>query len=126
MNVKLYANLTRQFLRFLEELKPEEIASLESRESRVEIRLSGPKRSEGKPHSGLTPEDLSKLGSELRAAATNERAATLLSGLNKEQLTRLSRALDLPVQKSDTIDQIRERVVQSTVGFRLRSKAIQG
>lgn len=126
MNAKLYANLTRQFLRFLEELTPEEITALDSRATKLEIRLSGPQRKEAKSAPILTDEAITKLAAELRAVNTSERAFELLKGFNKQELTRITRVLDLPVEKSDTVEQMRERVVQSTVGFRLRSRAIQG
>ena len=34
--------------------------------------------------------------------------------------------LDIPFQKKDSIDRILEKIIEGTIGFRLRSQAIQG
>jgi len=44
---------------------------------------------------------------------------------SKEQLLRLCRFLDLRAEKRDTVHRLRERIVEATIGFRLRSEAIQ-
>lgn len=44
----------------------------------------------------------------------------------KDDLIRLSKYLDLPVLKSDKVEQIRERILEATIGYRIRSAAIQG
>lgn len=46
--------------------------------------------------------------------------------LSKSSLQSLTRALGLPVNKDDNIARLRERIVESVIGFRLRSRAIQG
>lgn len=45
---------------------------------------------------------------------------------SKAALEALARHADLPVQSRDTIVSLRARVVESTIGYRLRSRAIQG
>lgn len=44
----------------------------------------------------------------------------------KEDLVQLAKYLDKPIQKNDNIEQIRDKVIESTIGYRLRSAAIQG
>ncbi len=43
----------------------------------------------------------------------------------KDELELLVRHLDLPVSKKDSIEKLREKVIEATIGYRLRSKAIQ-
>jgi hypothetical protein len=44
----------------------------------------------------------------------------------KTALQEVARYLDLPVRKSETIAELRERIVEATIGYRLRSRAIRG
>lgn len=44
---------------------------------------------------------------------------------NKTQLKVLAKHLDILISKSDKIDHIVEKIIDSTIGYRLRSAAIQ-
>ncbi|KJE36379.1 hypothetical protein UF64_04320 [Thalassospira sp. HJ] len=48
------------------------------------------------------------------------------SKLNKNQLTRMAKIQSIYVSKSDNIGRIKEKIVESTVGARLRSNAVRG
>lgn len=127
MNAKTFANLNRQFLRFIEELSAENLKALEDKSRRLEIRLSTPSNRKESRTLRVSPseEELVTLGKNLRSCSSSGEAMDLLTELSKEELTQLSRVLDLPVQKSESVERIKERLVQSTIGFRLRSEAIQ-
>lgn len=43
----------------------------------------------------------------------------------KAQLLQICRFLDLPADKKDSASRLRQRIVEATIGFRLRSDAIQ-
>ena len=45
---------------------------------------------------------------------------------NKKDLEVLARFLEISVLKQDNIDQIREKIIEATIGAILRSNAIQG
>jgi hypothetical protein len=45
---------------------------------------------------------------------------------NREGLEKLARFLQLPVQRDDTIERLRTKIVENAIGSRLRSDAIQG
>lgn len=45
---------------------------------------------------------------------------------NKSELEHFARYLDVLVLKQDKVDQIKEKIIESTVGATLRSNAIQG
>ena len=45
---------------------------------------------------------------------------------SRDQLICFARALDIPTPKNSTSEELRERLVEATVGFRVRSAAIRG
>lgn len=44
----------------------------------------------------------------------------------KSDLELLARYLDLPVQRGDRAGKLREKIIASTIGYKLRSNSIQG
>jgi hypothetical protein len=63
----------------------------------------------------------------LSQASTRAEALSLLDELlpRREQLRQLARQLDLPLPKSDNMERLKDRIVEGTVGYRLRSDAIR-
>ena len=47
-------------------------------------------------------------------------------GLNRDALESMARYLNLPVQRDDTVERLRAKIVENLIGARLRSDAIQG
>ena len=45
---------------------------------------------------------------------------------NKAGLENFARFIDVPVVKKDKVSQLREKIVEATIGAIIRSKAIQG
>jgi len=56
------------------------------------------------------------------------------SGLNylqkyrftKDYLQKLARFIDIPTQRTETKDELLQRIIEATIGYRLNSQAIQG
>lgn len=44
----------------------------------------------------------------------------------RDNLASLAKLIDLPVSKRDTRDHLKAKVIDTTIGFRLRSQAIRG
>ena len=44
----------------------------------------------------------------------------------KTSLEKFARYLDLPVHRTDTIESLRNKIIESAIGSRLRSEAVQG
>ena len=55
-----------------------------------------------------------------------EAARILDAWPTKRELESLARQLDLPVRSRDTIALLQEKIIEGTIGFRLRSKAVRG
>ncbi len=64
----------------------------------------------------------------LSQLTTREEGLAYLSSLEltKPSLERLAAAFDLPVRKTDTVEKLKDRIVEATIGYRLRSEAIRG
>jgi hypothetical protein len=65
---------------------------------------------------------------KLESLQNREDAARLLKSqdLSKTDLRRIAKALDVSYQKDDTTDRLTDKIVEATIGFKLRSEAIQG
>ena len=72
--------------------------------------------------------DLDSVVEALTQARTRQDATEILErdGLSKAVLEKLARRLDLPVLRSDSVDRLRQRIVEGSVGYRINSEAIQG
>jgi hypothetical protein len=64
----------------------------------------------------------------LSNATDRDTAALLLkkNGVTNDILRAVAAALDIPAPAKDRKDVLQQRLVESTIGFRLRSQAIQG
>lgn len=69
-----------------------------------------------------------ELLSELNRVDSREKGFDLLSERvkTKTHLEKFAKFIDVGVQKTDKLDKIKENIIESTVGARLRSEAIQG
>ncbi len=110
---------------FLRSLNAEELASLARGEVHLQLSSRPARRKRGTNAPGG---DLNDLREQLGRAESRDAALALLGerARTRSSLQALSRSLDLPVQKTDSADRLRDRIVEATVGFRLRSEAIRG
>jgi hypothetical protein len=113
---------------FLQSLTPDQVDDIVSGRSRITLsKRRG--TSTAKAHDDSQPViDYEALGNELSSKASREEGYSLLddAGLNRSNLQKLARTLDIPVLKSDNMERIRDRVIEATIGYRLRSGAIRG
>ena len=78
----------------------------------------------------LTDSEIQSLATELRECKTREEALKLLDKdgreILRESLVRLAKLLQVYVTKSDKNNIIKDKIVESMVGVRLRTEAIRG
>ena len=76
----------------------------------------------------VPPGELQRIQGLLNSSTSREEAYAILREHVplKDGLFALARLLDLPVQRKDKVDKIREKIVASTVGRRLSGEAIRG
>lgn len=96
---------------------------------RLHVSLStGKARSKAKPRGDADHKTVQDVAAKLQMLSDREAGKKLLDDFCKTKscLEQLARVLDLPVQREDTVDALREKVLEATIGFRLRSEAIRG
>lgn len=122
----LVASALRRIAAALERMSDEELARLNEPGTEIEIKVLR-KRSKDEP----TPEeklDLADIVAKLTGAVSRSDASKFLEdGFGtKKALEQIARHLDVLVSKQDKAETLRERIIEATVGARLRSEAIQG
>ncbi|MFV8755733.1 hypothetical protein ACNOYE_34715 [Nannocystaceae bacterium ST9] len=80
------------------------------------------------PAASTSEVSFGELEAKLRACETRDAGLTLLAEAfaTKRGLERFAKHLDASVQKHDTVEVLRDKVVSTTIGYRLRSAAIRG
>lgn len=78
--------------------------------------------------SDISGGQMEELLSRLNSCASREEGRALISEAlkNKKELEQFAKHLDVLVLKQDKIDQIKDKIIEATVGAILRSNAIQG
>jgi len=66
-----------------------------------------------------------EVSESLTKARSRDEAKELLKDFKRANLKELAKKIDIPLQSNDSVDKIKERIIESTVGFRLRSQAIR-
>ncbi|HEY1052598.1 MAG TPA: hypothetical protein VGE39_22665 [Prosthecobacter sp.] len=71
--------------------------------------------------------DAAELAKKLQTLPSREEGISILcdEAPNRQALEMLARLLNLPVQKDDSVEKLRTKIVENTIGSRLRSEAIQ-
>lgn len=118
--------ILRRVALFLKGLTEEEAEDLANGRVRLEL-VGRPSRRHISKDSSAEALDIEALCKELAVKATREEGMTLLDSLNltRESLRRVAAAVDAPTPKTDTVQRLKERIVEATIGYRLRSKAIR-
>lgn len=91
-----------------------------------ELKISVVAKQSANNKAPATEIDVEEIIGGLNEANDRDIALDLLSSMNKKSLELVARALDIAIQRTDKVDTLRKKIVESTVGARLRSFAIQG
>lgn len=103
-----------------------ELDKLQDSSYEIEIKIVR-KKSKDNIHEKSKP-DLSDIIEKLTSFPSREKSLEFLqdSFKSKRLLETIARDLDIPIIKEDKADTLREKIVESTTGARLRSEAIKG
>lgn len=112
--------------KFISKLSKQEVNDLIK--GRSQLVLASKKKTKKPARKQLTDQDAKEILNRLNGAATREEGRQILEKdcKFKSDLEVLARSADLPVQKRNTIAILRDRIIEATIGYRLRSKAIRG
>lgn len=122
----LAASALRRLAAALERMSDEDIARLNEPGTEIEIKvLRRRSRDELAPEVRL---DLTDIVAKLTGAASRSDASKFLDNSfgTKKALEQIARHLDVVVSKQDKVETLRDKIIEATVGARLRSEAIQG
>lgn len=121
-------SLLRDLARQIQAMDDSEIESVLAGHYRLEIRPPAMKQKRQQTQVRGSDDEVARLQDALRTTDTREQARQLIAELlhTKAELIRFARALDIPVPKSASAEQLKDRLVEGTVGYRLRSAAIRG
>ena len=121
------ASLLRQVAKAVESLTEDEKSVLASGEATLRLSVETKTRPR-RVQPSIGEIDTSALHERLASCESREEAERIIKemSLTKASLQQITKAFELPNQKDDTTSKLIERIVESTVGFRLRSQAIQG
>lgn len=119
--------LFRQVAKVVESLTEEEKAAIVSGEASLRVNVEPKTRPRRAPQS-TDGTDIVALRARLDSCQSRDDAERIIEAmsLSKAALRQITKAFELPNTKDDSVDRLVERIVESTVGFRLRSQAIQG
>jgi hypothetical protein len=129
MKKKLHPHIqTMEFcLAFLKKLSDEEISKIESGELLVQFNLINRKENRKEKKDSITV-SATEMIDFLNKVGQREEAEKYLESfpISRLSLEEILRELDHPFTKKDNLDKLKQKIVEATIGFRLRSNAIQG
>lgn len=120
-------NLLKRLVEAISSLPEEELAKLSDVNYTIEIRAI---RRRTKDDLALQSLDASVEDAivEITALPSRQDAQAFLDVRfsSKKALELIARKLDIPIVRQDKVEELRDKVVEATVGARIRSQAIQG
>jgi len=116
---------------FLNGLNEIDVTNLESGKYELKFELVNKKELNKKSKSHILSFDeftLQSIISDLNKMKTREEGIILLTSKcsSRFDFETLAKKMDIPFQKSDTIERLKEKIIESSIGYKLRSQAIQG
>lgn len=122
----LAASALRRLAAAVERMSDDELARLNEPGTEIEIKVLRRRAKDELPSEARL--DLVDIIAKLTAFPSRAEASRFLeSGFEtKKVLEQIARHLDVPVLKQDKTETLRDKIIEATVGARLRSEAIQG
>lgn len=109
-------------------LSETDLKAILSGKAKLEINLVPTQSRPRKMHQPKSDEEYQVILEDLQACKSRQDGEVFLEKNfpTKALLADFARYLDIPVLKRDKVSQLREKVIEATVGAVLRSRAIQG
>lgn len=123
--------LIENYLSFIKSLSSEEIIKLETNETAIRFEIVPNLEKNNirkKPKTLNSLIDLDLIISNLYKINNRQEGEKYLSSKcsSKAEFESVAKKLDVPFQKKDSIEKLKYKIIERTIGFRLRSQAIQG
>jgi hypothetical protein len=122
------ANILRQLADYIDRRSDDELAPLFNQAAGLMQAARPQKKYKANSKTKVSAQEVAEIARQLRMLPSRELGEALLQDkiTNRNALETLARFLQLPVQRDDTVDRLRAKIVENTIGSRLRSDAIQG
>jgi len=120
--VEVSTALLKRYMEFTRKLTPEQLTAVSAGE--LKFALVPVKKAGG----GASGADAAVVTADLANLGSREEAATYLDGLklSADQQKQLAKALGASIVGAGNKTQVRDRIVEHCVGYRLNSQTIQG
>jgi hypothetical protein len=123
----IISNILLRLSKEINSLSENELNLLEKGNYEVKIIPSKKTKSERiKSDKNISQSEIPNIAISLNKCTTRECGENLIKDLNKEYLLELARHLDIPAQIRESKIRLIEKIIEATIGYKLRSKAIQG
>ena len=122
----LAATALKRVAAALERLSIDEVSRLSDPNCEIEIKVIRRRAKEEPLPEAL--QNINELVAKLTAFPSRADASQFMEANfeTRKTLDQIARHLDVPVLKQDKLEVLREKVIEATVGARLRSEAIKG
>lgn len=122
-----FLTVFRRILEALDGLSHEELQRLVDPQYSIEIRAVR-RRSKDESHVVIGVEEITATVQTLTKFASRQEAYSFLDTRfpTKKNLEVIARSLDIPIIRQDKVEDLRDKIVEATVGAKIRSQAIQG
>lgn len=107
-------------------LNDDDLTKLSDENYSIEIKFS--RRRNKSPTETDDKNDIQQLSEKLISIDSRDQAFAFLNSnfKTKKRLETIARQFDIPILKSDKLENLTDKIVEATVGARKRSQAIQG
>ena len=121
-----YVSEMERFLAFLNKWPQAMVKEIENGEKQIEINIISSSKEPNEPMSENSIV-VSEAITFLNSMQTREEASSYFStnDLKKADLEAICKQLDLPFTKKENMKTLQEKIIEGTVGYKLRSQAIQ-
>ncbi|MBW1650495.1 MAG: hypothetical protein JRJ44_07445 [Deltaproteobacteria bacterium] len=130
-NKQIFIKLLREVEKNVKDLKDEQFEEFVKGNFRIQIMpfkdsISKPNKKDFKK--GVSENQLQEVINFLNNTDERDAGLKILNEKcpNKFYLESLMKSLDIPFLQRDNIKKLQEKIIESTIGYRLRSQAIQG
>ncbi|PXY40837.1 hypothetical protein DMB65_09650 [Flavobacterium cheongpyeongense] len=122
-----YLQVMEYCLSFLKKLSDEEIAKIENGDLVIQFDLIEKKQNLKQKKDSITF-STTEIIDFLNTVGERDEAMKYLDSLfiSRLSLEEILRKLDYPHTKKDNLEKLKQKIIEATIGFRLRSEAIQG
>lgn len=123
-----YLQEINKYLSFLSNLSEDDVLKLQKGDSYIKIDLIKNETNLGSTSNKIIDSEVELAINELYKINTRDEGELFLQSKcsTKSDYEAIAKKLDVPFQKKDSIEKIKSKIIEGTIGFRIRSQAIQG